>query len=54
MINRVLSVKLKKIVDTLQVLAVVNYYRFVQPEVASKSLKAIEAFNFEYFTNFVC
>lgn len=41
MINRVLSVKLKKIIDTLQVLAVINYYRFVQPEVASKSLKAI-------------
>lgn len=53
-INRILSIKLKKIIDTCQVVGLIYYYRFVQTGVASKGLKILDAFNFNYFTNLVC
>jgi hypothetical protein len=53
-INRVLSIKLKKIIDTCQVLALISYYRFVQSEVATSGLKILDAFNFNYLTTLIC
>ena len=46
--NRLLSPKAKKVIDTLQVIGLVSHYRFVQEEVAAGALKAVNAFNFNY------
>ncbi len=53
-INRVLSIKLKKIIDFCQVVALIIYYRYVQTEIATRGLKILDAFNFSYLTNLVC
>lgn len=53
-INRVLSVRLKKIIDISQVLGLIYYYRYLQNEVASRALKVFDTFNFNYLTNLIC
>jgi hypothetical protein len=47
-LNRVYSVNLKKVIDTLKVIGLITYYRFLQAEVARRSLDVINVFNFSY------
>ena len=52
--NRLFSAKLKKVIDTMQVVGLVAYYRFRQEEVAERALKVANVFNFNYFNTLIC
>ena len=54
MMNRLFSAKLKKVIDTMQVVGLVAYYRFRQEEVAERALKVANVFNFNYFNTLIC
>ena len=53
-LNRLFSPKLKKMIDTLQVIGLIAFYRFKQEEVAERALKVANVFNFNYFNTLVC
>lgn len=53
-LNRIISPKLKKTIDTLQVIGLIAYYRFLQDELSSRALKTINIFNFSYFSTLIC
>ena len=53
-LNRLVSPKVKKIIDTLQVLGLISLYRFRQEEVAERALKTANVFNFSYFSQLIC
>jgi len=53
-LNRLISPKLKKIIDVTQVIGLIAYYRFRQEEVAERALKIANAFNFNYLTTLIC
>jgi hypothetical protein len=53
-LNRLLSVKVKKFIDAMQVVALIGYYRFPQAQVAAQSIKIMNAFNFDYLSGLVC
>ena len=44
--NRVTSIKIKKIIDTCQIMGLISYYRYLQPALPSSGLKIMNAFNF--------
>ena len=52
--NRLISAKIKKIIDMLQVVGLIAYYRYVQEEVATRGLKVANAFNFNYLSLLIC
>lgn len=54
LINRIYSVKLKKILDCLQITALITYYRYLYQEVAIRSLNVMDTLNFNYLTNLIC
>jgi hypothetical protein len=49
-LNRLVSPKIKKTIDTMQVIGLIAYYRFVQNEVAVRGLKVLIVFNFSYLS----
>lgn len=53
-LNRILSIKLKKVIDTCQVIALISYYRFAQTSVATSALTIMDAFNFSYLNKLIC
>jgi len=53
-LNRVVSIKVKKFIDAFQVIALIYYYRYPQQEIASLSLKVMDAFNFNYLSTLIC
>ena len=52
--NRLFSPKIKKMIDTFQVIGLIAFYRFRQEEVAEKALKVANVFNFNYLNMLIC
>ena len=53
-IVRVFSPRVKKIIDTLQLIGLIAYYRYRQEETAERALKVANAFNFNYLSTLIC